>query len=258
MNELNLDQAPQDISKEEFQLDRVRLQAFVAATDPLGNGFRWNVFSFPTSEGEFFSKGCLHSHACRDHYTHKQLGVSENFPARKQDNKKATTFALYLCASSGPMRIFFEKEKDATMVQHDVTGNGFRWNVFSFPTSEGEFFSKGCLHSHACRDHYTHKQLGVSENFPARKQDNKKATTFALYLCASSGPMRKQENGLIRDRIVLNIKDSGLQERLLGENNFNVEKATEIVRQLKRAGTNPKYEVRYSHNKLREGESEQA
>ncbi|GFS70949.1 uncharacterized protein TNCV_2720061 [Trichonephila clavipes] len=34
MDELNLDQAPQDINKEEFQLERVRLQAFVAATDP--------------------------------------------------------------------------------------------------------------------------------------------------------------------------------------------------------------------------------
>ncbi|GFW25681.1 uncharacterized protein TNCV_1309421 [Trichonephila clavipes] len=32
--ELNLDQAPQDINKEEFQLQRVRLQAFVAVTDP--------------------------------------------------------------------------------------------------------------------------------------------------------------------------------------------------------------------------------
>ncbi|GFV89451.1 HTH_Tnp_Tc3_2 domain-containing protein [Trichonephila clavipes] len=32
MDELNLDQAPQDINKEEFQLDRVRLQAFAAAT----------------------------------------------------------------------------------------------------------------------------------------------------------------------------------------------------------------------------------
>ncbi|GFX61315.1 uncharacterized protein TNCV_1171541 [Trichonephila clavipes] len=34
LDELNLDQAPQDINKEEFQLERVRLQAFVAATDP--------------------------------------------------------------------------------------------------------------------------------------------------------------------------------------------------------------------------------
>ncbi|GFX99131.1 hypothetical protein TNCV_2493121 [Trichonephila clavipes] len=34
MDELNLYQAPQDINKEEFQLERVRLQAFVAATDP--------------------------------------------------------------------------------------------------------------------------------------------------------------------------------------------------------------------------------
>ncbi|GFS61622.1 uncharacterized protein TNCV_4312821 [Trichonephila clavipes] len=34
MNELNLDQAPQDINKEEFHRERERLQAFVAATDP--------------------------------------------------------------------------------------------------------------------------------------------------------------------------------------------------------------------------------
>ncbi|GFU01671.1 hypothetical protein TNCV_1522111 [Trichonephila clavipes] len=34
MDELNLDQTPQDINKEEFQLVCIRLQAFVAATDP--------------------------------------------------------------------------------------------------------------------------------------------------------------------------------------------------------------------------------
>ncbi|GFU56860.1 uncharacterized protein TNCV_2437391 [Trichonephila clavipes] len=39
----------------------------------------------------------------------------------------------------------------------------------------------------------------------------------------------EQENGLIRDRIVLGIKDSGLQERLLRENNLNMEKSIEIV-----------------------------
>ncbi|GFW16812.1 uncharacterized protein TNCV_2759411 [Trichonephila clavipes] len=33
MGELNLDQAPQDINKE-FQIERARLQASVAATDP--------------------------------------------------------------------------------------------------------------------------------------------------------------------------------------------------------------------------------
>ncbi|GFW66240.1 hypothetical protein TNCV_1711391 [Trichonephila clavipes] len=33
MGELYLDQTPQDINKE-FQLERVRIQAFVAATDP--------------------------------------------------------------------------------------------------------------------------------------------------------------------------------------------------------------------------------
>ncbi|GFV99149.1 hypothetical protein TNCV_1511221 [Trichonephila clavipes] len=31
---MNIDQAPQDINKDEFQLERVRVQAFVAATDP--------------------------------------------------------------------------------------------------------------------------------------------------------------------------------------------------------------------------------
>ncbi|GFX10832.1 uncharacterized protein TNCV_4740521 [Trichonephila clavipes] len=31
---LNLDQVPQDINKEEFQLERVRLQTFIAATHP--------------------------------------------------------------------------------------------------------------------------------------------------------------------------------------------------------------------------------
>ncbi|GFY20472.1 uncharacterized protein TNCV_211041 [Trichonephila clavipes] len=34
MDELNLDQAPQYINKEEFQLEREHLQAFVAATEP--------------------------------------------------------------------------------------------------------------------------------------------------------------------------------------------------------------------------------
>ncbi|GFT09223.1 hypothetical protein TNCV_2640591 [Trichonephila clavipes] len=34
MGKFNLDQAPRDINKEEFQLERVRLQAFVATTDP--------------------------------------------------------------------------------------------------------------------------------------------------------------------------------------------------------------------------------
>ncbi|GFY33645.1 uncharacterized protein TNCV_4593571 [Trichonephila clavipes] len=45
MDELNLDQASKDINKEEFQIERVRLQASVAPTDPgckkelIGSGF---------------------------------------------------------------------------------------------------------------------------------------------------------------------------------------------------------------------------
>ncbi|GFV81751.1 hypothetical protein TNCV_1704061 [Trichonephila clavipes] len=41
MDELNLDQAPQDVNKEELQLDRVCLQAFVAVTDP---GYKKELF----------------------------------------------------------------------------------------------------------------------------------------------------------------------------------------------------------------------
>ncbi|GFV19485.1 transposon Ty3-G Gag-Pol polyprotein [Trichonephila clavipes] len=47
---------------------------------------------------------------------------------------------------------------------------------------------------------------------------------------ASTCEFAEQENGLIRDRIVLGIKDNGLQERLLRENNLSLEKAIEIVR----------------------------
>ncbi|GFT45478.1 uncharacterized protein NPIL_688291 [Nephila pilipes] len=40
----------------------------------------------------------------------------------------------------------------------------------------------------------------------------------------------EKENELIRDRIILGTKDSGLQERLLRENNLGLENAIEIVR----------------------------
>ncbi|GFX95940.1 uncharacterized protein TNCV_2085201 [Trichonephila clavipes] len=51
-----------------------------------------------------------------------------------------------------------------------------------------------------------------------------------LKTLVSTCEFAEQENGLIRDRIVLEIKDSGLQERLLRENNLNIEKAIEIIR----------------------------
>ncbi|GFT06271.1 uncharacterized protein K02A2.6 [Trichonephila clavipes] len=51
-----------------------------------------------------------------------------------------------------------------------------------------------------------------------------------LNTLASTCEFAEQENGLILDQIVLGIKDSGLQERLLRENNLNVEQAIEIVR----------------------------
>ncbi|GFW61787.1 uncharacterized protein TNCV_1471091 [Trichonephila clavipes] len=53
MDELNLDEAPQDINKEEFQLKCVRLQAFVSATDP-------------DCKKELIRSGSLASRAARD------------------------------------------------------------------------------------------------------------------------------------------------------------------------------------------------
>ncbi|GFS90805.1 uncharacterized protein K02A2.6 [Nephila pilipes] len=51
-----------------------------------------------------------------------------------------------------------------------------------------------------------------------------------LKTLASTCEFAEKENGLIRDRIVMEIKDSGLQERLLRENKLGLEKAIEIVR----------------------------
>ncbi|GFS61202.1 uncharacterized protein TNCV_3104641 [Trichonephila clavipes] len=47
---------------------------------------------------------------------------------------------------------------------------------------------------------------------------------------ASTCEFAEQENGFIRNRIVLGIKDSGLQDRLLRENNLSLEKAIGIAR----------------------------
>ncbi|GBL65032.1 Transposon Ty3-I Gag-Pol polyprotein, partial [Araneus ventricosus] len=51
-----------------------------------------------------------------------------------------------------------------------------------------------------------------------------------LKTLASTCEFKEQENGLIRDRIVLGIRDSGLKERLLRESGLGLEKAIEIVR----------------------------
>ncbi|GFS67363.1 transposon Ty3-I Gag-Pol polyprotein [Nephila pilipes] len=50
-----------------------------------------------------------------------------------------------------------------------------------------------------------------------------------LKTLASTCESAEQENGLIQDHIVLGIKDSGLQKRLLRENNLGLEKAIEII-----------------------------
>ncbi|GBN38205.1 Transposon Ty3-G Gag-Pol polyprotein [Araneus ventricosus] len=51
-----------------------------------------------------------------------------------------------------------------------------------------------------------------------------------LKTLASTCEFEEQENGLIRDRIVLGIRDSGLKELLLRESGLGLEKAVEIVR----------------------------
>ncbi|GBM62804.1 hypothetical protein AVEN_19794-1 [Araneus ventricosus] len=51
-----------------------------------------------------------------------------------------------------------------------------------------------------------------------------------LKTLASTCEFEEQENGLIRDRIVLGIGDNGLKERLLRESGLGLEKAIEIVR----------------------------
>ncbi|GFW35540.1 hypothetical protein TNCV_2461821 [Trichonephila clavipes] len=61
-------------------------------------------FLAPPLRANFLAKGAYVLTPTRFITPINNWGASENFPARKQDNKKATTFALYLCAGSGPMR----------------------------------------------------------------------------------------------------------------------------------------------------------
>ncbi|CAL1289586.1 unnamed protein product, partial [Larinioides sclopetarius] len=51
-----------------------------------------------------------------------------------------------------------------------------------------------------------------------------------LKTLASSCEFGEQEESLIRDRVVLGIRDSGLQERLLRETELTLQKAAEFVR----------------------------
>ncbi|GFX46269.1 hypothetical protein TNCV_1372111 [Trichonephila clavipes] len=64
MNELNLDQAPQDINKEVFQLQRIRLQAFVAAADPgckKNSLERRQIFGQPQAAKAHATPFCVHT-----------------------------------------------------------------------------------------------------------------------------------------------------------------------------------------------------
>ncbi|GFU82529.1 uncharacterized protein TNCV_3629951 [Trichonephila clavipes] len=83
MYELNLDQSPQDINKEQFQLESVRLQAFVAATGPGYKELRENTLEGgqrppnslplpPTSREDLRLDGYLeYSHAAKALFINK-------------------------------------------------------------------------------------------------------------------------------------------------------------------------------------------
>ncbi|GFU46354.1 transposon Ty3-G Gag-Pol polyprotein [Nephila pilipes] len=89
-------------------------------------------------------------------------------------------------------------------------------------------------------DYYSPRQNVVHERynfFSCVQLEGQTIESYVTHLktLATTFEFPEQENGLIRDRIYLGIKDSGLQERLLRENNLGLEKAIEIIRQLKRA-----------------------
>ncbi|GBM00549.1 hypothetical protein AVEN_77359-1 [Araneus ventricosus] len=53
-----------------------------------------------------------------------------------------------------------------------------------------------------------------------------------LKTLVSTCDLGEQEEGLIRDRVFLGIRDMSLQERLLRESDLTVKKATELLRAL--------------------------
>ncbi|GFT68412.1 transposon Ty3-I Gag-Pol polyprotein [Trichonephila clavipes] len=89
-------------------------------------------------------------------------------------------------------------------------------------------------HGHSLSD----EDFKAVKDQDSEKISSKKGQTIETYVTqlktlASTGEFAEQENGLIRDRIVLGIKNSGLQERILRKNNLNIEKTIEIVRAAK-------------------------
>ncbi|GFU37834.1 transposon Ty3-G Gag-Pol polyprotein [Nephila pilipes] len=73
-------------------------------------------------------------------------------------------------------------------------------------------------------------RMAHSLRISSRNRSEHSLTGVEEINCSSTYEFAEQEYGLIRDRIVLGIKDRGLQERLLRENNLRLEKVIEIVR----------------------------
>ncbi|GFT99883.1 uncharacterized protein TNCV_749341 [Trichonephila clavipes] len=89
----------------------------------------------------------------------------------------------------------------------------------------------GCDRNRRSNKHCSPRQNVVYERYKFFSCVPLEGQTIEAYVTqlkslASTCEIAEQENGLVRDRIVLGIKDSGLQERLLRENNLNFEKAS--------------------------------
>ncbi|GFS53086.1 transposon Tf2-9 polyprotein [Nephila pilipes] len=108
------------------------------------------------------------------------------------------------------------------------------YNTFKFESSESKTNYSEVLQKF--EDYSSPRQNVVYKQYKFFSCVQLEGQTIESYIAhlktlASTCEFAEQENELIRDRIVLGInKDSGLQERLLRENNLSLEKAIEIVK----------------------------
>lgn len=107
------------------------------------------------------------------------------------------------------------------------------FNTFEFATPEEKGKYTAVLESF--QNYCSPRQNVVYERYKFFSCIQQEGQTIECYVTqlktlASTCEFADQESGLIRDRIVLGIRDHGLKERLLRESNLELEKAVEIVR----------------------------
>ncbi|XP_035226360.1 uncharacterized protein LOC118198719 [Stegodyphus dumicola] len=107
------------------------------------------------------------------------------------------------------------------------------FNTFRFEPPENKEKYEEVLKSF--EDYCSPRQNVVYERYKFFSCSQQEGQTIECYVTqlktlASTCEFAEQENGLIRDRIVLGIRDRSLTERLLRESNLGLEKAIEIVR----------------------------